>query len=315
MRIFPMQRARAAVISAGMTHALYGHPPRTLAALPAGAVQYSPLLPGAACFGATPPASLDGLTMLAPPGTVERRYAMALALRALKPGAPFTILAPRDKGGSRLARELADFGCAVAEASKQHHRICSGTRPETLAVEDAAAEGAPRYSEALGLWTQPGVFSWDRVDPGSALLVAHLPALAGRGADLGCGIGFLARAVLAAPAVTQLTLVDIDRRAIAMATKNLPAERVALHWADATALPLAGLDFVVTNPPFHTGGIEDKTLGQDFIRTAASSLRPGGRCWLVANRHLPYEAVMAPLFRQTTLVAEENGFKLYEAVK
>ena len=69
------------------------------------------------------------------------------------------------------------------------------------------------------------------------------------------------------------------------------------------------------NPPFHDGGIEDKTLGQRFIQRAAESLRNGGSCWLVANRHLPYEAVLAPLFRQVKLVVEVDGFKIYEAVK
>ena len=38
-------------------------------------------------------------------GTLERRYALALILRALKPGAPLTALAPKEKGGSRLGKE------------------------------------------------------------------------------------------------------------------------------------------------------------------------------------------------------------------
>ena len=43
---------------------------------------------------------MAAMVMLAPPGTVERRYATALALRALAPGGALTILAPKDKGGS-----------------------------------------------------------------------------------------------------------------------------------------------------------------------------------------------------------------------
>ena len=60
--------------------------------------------------------------------------------------------------------------------------------------------------EGLGLWSQPGVFSWNRIDPGSALLAQTLPALSGKGADFGCGVGYLAHTVLASPAVTHLTL-------------------------------------------------------------------------------------------------------------
>ena len=42
--------------------------------------------------------------------------------------------------------------------------------------------------------SRPGIFSWDRIDDGSALLAAHLPDdLVGHVADFGCGWGYLAR--------------------------------------------------------------------------------------------------------------------------
>jgi len=295
---------------------IYGAPLAELVVPPAGAIQFSPLIPGSEKLEEQEQASLASMIVLAPPGTVERRHVMALALRALAPGAPLTVLAPKDKGGSRLRKELAGFGCSVAETARRHHRICTCERPAVLAdLDEALAAGRPRLVETLGLWSQPGVFSWDRVDPGSALLEEHLPALAGRGADLGCGIGYLARAVLTSPKVERLTLVDIDRRAIEAAGRNFNDPRVTLCWADVRekSLTLTGLDFVVMNPPFHDGGIEDQALGQSFIRRAAEALRPGGVCWLVANRHLPYEAVMKSLFRRVALKIEAGGYKVYEA--
>lgn len=256
------------------------------------------------------------MVMLAPPGTIERRCAMALALRALGEGAPLTVLAPKDKGGSRLRKELEAFGCAVGEEARRHHRICMTVRPAAPAgLDEAIATGAPRLVEPLGLWSQPGVFAWDRIDPGSALLMQHLPPLAGRGADLGCGIGVLARAVLAVPAVTELTLVDLDRRAVDAARRNIADPRARFLWADLRhpAASLAGLDFIVTNPPFHDGGAEDRALGQAFVRRAANLLRRGGRLLLVANRHLPYEAVLKASFRSVALKVEAGGYKVYEA--
>jgi 16S rRNA (guanine1207-N2)-methyltransferase len=249
---------------------------------------------------------------------VERRYALAHLLQALAPGAPLTALAPKDKGGARLRGELEAFGCAVIESAKRHQRICATLRPEAPApLEPAIAAGALQFSPALGLWTQPGVFSWDRPDPGTQLLLDVLPPLAGRGADLGCGIGALARAALAGPGVTRLDLVDLDRRAIAAARRNIEDPRAAFHWADARLAPeLSGLDFVVMNPPFHDGGgLETPGLGQAFIRRAHQILRPGGSLWLVANRHLPYEAALTGLYAQVSARAERAGFKVYEARK
>ncbi|HTK34256.1 MAG TPA: class I SAM-dependent methyltransferase [Caulobacteraceae bacterium] len=299
------------------TLCVYGAPPAELAPVPAGAVQVSPLVPGAAALEDIAPASLDAMVVAAPPGTVERRYVLALALSALKAGAPLTALAPKDKGGARLAKELAAFGCAVEEQGRRHQRICHTGRPETPTGLDAAiAAGRPRLNPDLGLWTQPGLFSWDRPDPGSLLLIAALPPLAGQGADLGCGAGLLSLAVLAHPKVARLDLVDLDRRAVEAARRNVEDPRAAVHWADARREPvLEGLDFVVANPPFHDGGTEDKALGQAFIRRSHEILRKGGTLWLVANRHLPYEGVLAPLFGKVALKAEAGGFKVYEARK
>ena len=299
-------------------HAVYGFVPPGLAAVPDGSVQCSPRVPGSAVLSDVSPASCGGLILHAPASTVERRAVMALALRALVPGASLTVLAANTKGGTRLYDELAAFGCAVEAAHKRKHRIAVTARPQHLTgVDDAIAAGAARHLPELDLWSQPGLFNWDRIDPGSQLLIDHLPPLAGRGADLGCGIGVLARAVRATPACPDVILIDIDSRALAMAHRNLPGRGVTELWADirsANTLP-KDLDFVVTNPPFHDEGDDDTSLGQAFIQKAAAMLKPGGVLWLTANRHLPYEATVKPLFQTVEQVAQAHGYKVYAARK
>jgi 16S rRNA (guanine1207-N2)-methyltransferase len=297
---------------------IYGAPAPGLIEAPAGAVQLSPLIPGSTDIAALPDGGANSAMILAPPGTLERDFVLAQALRVLKPGAPLIAFAPKDKGGSRLKKALEGFGCTVIEDARKHHRFCSVTRPAgPVGLEAAIEGGAPRIVEALRLWSQPGVFSWDRPDPGSLKLLEALPAQKGRGADLGCGIGVLALQILASPAVTALACADIDRRAVDCAQHNLDDPRVRVSWADLRR-PLDGLvdlDFVVMNPPFHDGGAEDRALGQGFVATAAGMLRRGGVCWLVANRHLPYEAGLNAAFATVTLRAEGGGYKVYEARK
>ncbi|MBI1205425.1 MAG: methyltransferase [Rhodopseudomonas sp.] len=297
---------------------LYGTPPADLVDVPRDAVQFSPLMPGAASLETIAPGSLATLIMLAPPGTLERRYALALALRALHIGGVLRVLAPKDKGGTRLRKELEGFGCAVEDISKHHHRIATTRRPAApTGIDDAVAEGGPRLSDELKVWTQPGVFSWDRLDPGTVLLIEHLPALSGRGADFGCGLGFLSHAILTSPAVTQLTLIDIDRRAVECAQHNIADARAAFVWGDVRDdhAGLANLDFVVMNAPFHDAGKEQRGLALRFVQRAAESLRKGGTCLMVANRHLPYEAAMTPLFKHIVPVIETPGYKIFEARK
>ena len=301
-----------------MTVLLYGQPAAGLVDVPAGSVQTSPLVPGAADLAAQPDASAERAIVLAPGGTLERDYVLAHVLRALRPGGQLTAFAPKDKGGTRLRKVLEAFGCQVVEDARKHHRFCHVTRPATpVRIVEAIAAGAPRVVPQLGLWSQPGAFSWDRVDPGSTLLLEALPSLAGRGADLGCGVGVLAARILASPAVTALACLDVDRRATACAEHNLDDPRVTVRQADVRRLgdELSDLDFVVMNPPFHDGGREDRELGVAFVRTAARVLRKGGVCWLVANKHLPYEAALGEAFARTEVHAETGGYKIVEARK
>jgi 16S rRNA (guanine1207-N2)-methyltransferase len=297
---------------------VFGKPPAELANVDAGALQFSPLMPGASALEQQAEGVLAAFTMLAPPGTLERRYAMALALRAVTPGGSVTVLAAKDRGGTRLRKELEAFGCAVEETARRHHRIAVCTRPAAVTgIDDALATGGPRLVAETGLWSQPGVFSWDRLDPGSAMLLQHLPSLSGRGADLGCGLGILSRAALSSVKVTYITLIDIDRRAVEAAQRNVTDRRAHFIWADARDPnpDLTGLDFVVMNAPFHDAGTEDKALAQGFVKRVAEVLRKDGVCWLVANRHLPYETIMQPLFKRISLKIETGGYKIYEAHK
>ena len=106
-------------------------------------------------------------------------------------------------------------------------------------------------------------------------------------------------------------------RAVECAQHNLDTPRARFLWTDLReAHPqLASLDFVVMNAPFHDAGQEDKGLAQAFVKRAAESLRKGGVCVMVANRHLPYEAVLKPLFKAVTPIVETGGYKIYEACK
>ncbi len=168
-----------------------------------------------------------------------------------------------------------------------------------------------------GFVTVPGVFSADAPDPGSVILAAALPPdLPKTVADLGAGWGYLSRAILARKGVATLHLVEADHAALDCAKRNIDDARAQFHWADAVQFrPDTPLDGVVTNPPFHTSRSADPGLGRAFIAAAAAMLKPSGRLWLVANRHLPYEAEAQKLFQSVTEIAGDNRFKVLLAAK
>ena len=60
------------------------------------------------------------------------------------------------------------------------------------------------------------------------------------------------------------------------------------------------------NPPFHRGRAAEPEIGAGMIRAAAKALKPGGRLFMVANRQLPYETVLAAVFSSHGEIAREG---------
>ena len=261
--------------------------------------------------------------VLAPRQRTESRALLARAVSQAMSGGVVLACAANNEGARSMQDDLAQLAGPVQALSRRHCRVCwtaplSGGMDRALLDEWLALDAPRRIAEGRFL-SRPGLFAWDRIDAASALLAACLPSdLSGRCADLGAGFGVLSSEVLArCPGVTAIDLYEAEARALALARENLAGARVPVgfHWHDvSTGLPQA-YDAIVSNPPFHQGRADEPTLGLGFITAAAAALRPGGRLWLVANRHLPYEAALSGGFAQVRTVREDAGFKVIEAVK
>ena len=164
-----------------------------------------------------------------------------------------------------------------------------------------------------GLSTVPGLFSAQRIDPGSAMLASALPSdLAGHVADFGAGWGYLTREILRRGAA-RVTAIEAELDGVEAISSNLSDPRLQVVWEDAT-IARGPFDTVVTNPPFHRGRADSPELGQAFIRSAARSLKPRGALWVVANRHLPYEKILSSAFHDVNTVQSTGSYKVFHAV-
>jgi 16S rRNA (guanine1207-N2)-methyltransferase len=256
----------------------------------------------------------------------EARAWFAKAMRHVEPGGVVAACVPNAEGAKSAQADLAALLGSVSHLSKHKCRVFWGvfdlaSCDQTL-LEAWLDLDRPQRNTA-GYISRPGLFAWDRIDVASALLAAHLPDdLRGRVADFGAGYGFLATQIIArCPQVTALDLYEAEARALEPARLNAEQamrehERdlaLGFHWHDVTAGVARAYDAVVSNPPFHQGRADLPELGRAFIAQAARALVPPGRLWLVANRHLPYEATLATHFQQVRTVAMQDGFKVIEA--
>lgn len=244
----------------------------------------------------------------------ETRGLVADAVASLAPMGRLAVIQPNAQGAAGLEKHLRAIAPAMTVTSKAKARIMCMARGE---ITDDAMRAQWLAQAAMqpvldGTYIScPGLFSWNRADAGSAMLLECLPPLKGTGADFGCGWGYLTRAL----GGDKVYAVDIDARAIAAVAHNAPAATGI--WADATR-PVDGLpplDWIVSNPPFHGLAGEDRRLGQFFIANAAHHLKKGGALYLVANRHLPYEKILAEHFGAVRVLADKGGYKVIAAVR
>lgn len=324
--MLPFETGRIAVPAEGRILFLRARPGRWPAALrkpDLTAVQsFAPLAAALTRDGiATQPLADSGtaarLVLALPPRQREEaRALLAEAVAQAEPGALVVAAAANNEGARTIEADLASLIGPVDSLSKNKARVFWGRTDDVDTGLLAAWRmlDAPRPIEDGRFWSRPGLFAWDRIDAGSALLAEVMPeTLAGRGADLGAGFGYLSAQVLArCPRVKAMDLYEAEKRALDLAEHNLADETRPLRffWADVTAGLADRYDFIVSNPPFHTGRADRTDLGQAFLERAAEALVPGGRLVIVANRHLPYEAVLRKHFAEIETLADRQGYKV-----
>lgn len=242
-----------------------------------------------------------------------RDRARGLIARAAALGGPVVVDGDRVNGVDGILRDLGGRVGGLANLPKAHGRVIWFDAGADLS--DWAEAAAPRR---VGDWlTAAGVFSADGPDPGSVALLAALPPLKGRVADLGAGWGFLSAGVLASsPAVSEIHLIEDDATALDCARVNVTDPRAVFHWADALRpVPGAPFDAVAMNPPFHASRAADPGLGRAFLDAGVRALAPHGTLWLVANRHLPYESLLDEVFVTVETLPGTPAFKIIRASK
>lgn len=257
----------------------------------------------------------------------EARALFARAARHVEAGGIVVASIANDDGARSGEADFRRLFGAAQVLSKHHCRVFWST-VDPAAIDPALLEewSALDAPQAIGdgrFVSRPGLFAWNRIDPASALLAAHLPAdLCGRIADLGAGYGYLAcETLLRCRGVEGIDLYEAEARALEPARINIdktlaqiarPVE-VSIHWHDVSAGLPHRYDAIISNPPFHQGRADQPELGQSFIAAAASALKSQGSLWLVANRHLPYEQTLGARFNNVKTVILKGGFKVFHA--
>ena len=176
--------------------------------------------------------------------------------------------------------------------------------------------------QGIAFHSKPGVYGWNKIDAGSALLVERLTELIQNDMpkvnsilDIGCGYGFLC---VASAFIKCEKRVATDNNAAALECcafnaihHDFPLEVVAGDCANTVD---GNFDLVLCNPPFHKGFDVDGELTTRFLQAARDKLNKNGIAIFVVNSFIPIEKKLTHYFKTYETLANTGQFKVLKLI-
>ncbi len=284
-------------------------------------------------FPSEKPGWFDAIVMQLPKSRKLARRWLVEAYTGLKKGGSLYLAGPNQEGIQPAIKDGNElFGNSSLISYQKSSRVArfikkDDHQPENLspswAVEPGIQPGSWHsfqvmiHGKEYTIHSLPGVFSYEELDEGTALLLKNLRVLAGsRVLDFGCGYGILGLAATSLGA-GQVDMVDVDLLGVASARENIrinSKEGISAFPEDGLAWAQGNTyDLLVSNPPFHSGKEVDFDVTEAFIEQAPRVLKPGGKLVLVANRFLRYNLQLQSSFGNVEILAQTNRFHVLTA--
>ncbi|PLW79737.1 16S rRNA methyltransferase [Candidatus Woesearchaeota archaeon] len=161
----------------------------------------------------------------------------------------------------------------------------------------------------------PGIFSKDRLDLGTELLLNHcLIKDDWKILDMGCGYGPVGITLAILNNSIKVDMVDVNLRALKVARKNVRTkklqERVNVFESNIYAKIEKKYDSILINPPQTAG----KSVCNEMIIKAKDHLKQGGVLQIVARHQKGgkgFEQLMEETFGNVETLAKGSGFRVY----
>jgi len=172
--------------------------------------------------------------------------------------------------------------------------------------------------EKLKLISDSGVFSKNRIDFGTNLLLNSLPNLDDQLVlDVGCGYGIIGIAIAKKYKNAQVELIDVNTKAIDLTKENILLNKLT----NAIAYPSnvyenvnKMYDAIVTNPPIRAG----KEVVHKIVLGSRNYLNAKGAIYLVIRKQqgaLSLLKEMEKIFAKVEILEKKNGYFIFKGLK
>jgi len=237
----------------------------------------------------------------------------------------------RDIHNSTLSIFEKTIGDTKTSLAKKKARLIFSkceNNSKNISAENFEKQAKTYTEEKFGVTSYglAGVFSRDRLDSGSRVLLNYLPQTRAnqKVADLGCGTGILGTTL--AKINSSLQVVFCDESYLALASAKLTydnnidssrerniskAEYVITDVLDG--VDNNQFDHILCNPPFHQQNVQTLSIANKMFRQSSSRLRESGEFRVVANRHLKYRPMLSQYFKSVTSISDDPKFIVWLA--
>ena len=175
--------------------------------------------------------------------------------------------------------------------------------------------------QTLTFITDNGVFSKNTVDYGSrVLLTAVAPTLttAAKILDVGCGYGPIGLALAKSFPASQVDMVDVNNRALALCQRNATINKIknVKIWPSNCYQDVEDVDYdaIISNPPVRAG----KQVVHTILAEAYAHLLPGGTLTIVLQKKQGAPSAkkkMLEVFGNCTTLTRDKGYFILQSIK
>lgn len=253
-----------------------------------------------------------------PKAKARLQYVLDFAMSALTSDGEIWFVGENKGGIKSLGKNLKDdFNSIEKMAMGKHSAIVCAQGPQRKTTFNLDNYFITHENEHdLTLRSLPGVFSQEKLDKGTQVLLKFLPRkVKGRILDFGCGTGTIASYISQNREYEEIEMIDDDFLAVKSAQANIEANKIEFTEAfasDGFSEIEGRYNWIVSNPPFHQGIKTDYNVTETFLKQAKEYLKLSGKLLIVANEFLNYEVILREHFKGVTTLAKENGFKVIQ---
>ena len=184
--------------------------------------------------------------------------------------------------------------------------------------EDKKIINVDMFGKGFRFSTNSGVFSKDKVDYGTKLLLNNIVIhkKSGKLLDLGCGYGVLGVILGENYKNLDIDMVDVNERAVALANYNLKlngVNGVNCYVSNIYEGVNSKYDYIVTNPPIRAG----KDVLLQFLVGSYDYLVSDGQLWFVLRKDHGVKTMILRLQElfDVQIVCRDKGFYIVKCVK